>query len=156
MLAIIDKVIEAQGGETNLRKQRIMRQKGTYRRFIDASKGKMLVSWEQINQEPDRLKNIQEGEMDGQKMSMIIVLKGDQGWMSMNGQVVDMEKEMVVGTKEDMRADAISFLIPLHGKQYQLSVARESMVGGRRWASRSRRRGMRRCGYSSTRRAGCS
>ena len=129
--AIIAKAIQAQGGEENLAKQKIVRQKGTYRRFIDATQGKMLVSWEQITQEPDRVKNVQEAEVDGQKMSMTVVLKGDQGWMSMNGQTQTMDKEMLAGTKEDLYADGISSLLPLKEKQYQLSAQAEVKVSGR-------------------------
>src|SRR5579871_3684247 len=63
--AILDKAIQAQGGEANLAKQKIVRMKGTYRRFNDGEQGP-LVSWEQITQLPDRIKNVQKVEIDGQ------------------------------------------------------------------------------------------
>jgi RNA polymerase sigma factor (sigma-70 family) len=129
--AIINQAIKAQGGETNLAKLRIVRQKGTYRRFIDTTQGKTLFSWETITQEPDRFKNVQQGEIDGQKMSMTILFKGNQGWISMDGQTQEMDQEMVASTKEDLYADRIASLLPLKGKEYQLSLLAEAMVNGR-------------------------
>jgi RNA polymerase sigma factor (sigma-70 family) len=129
--AIIARAMEAQGGETNLARQKIVRQKGTYRRFIDATEGKALVSWEQITQQPDRLKNVQKGEIDGRKVSMTVVLKGDRGWASMDGQVEEMDEKAIAGLKEELYADAVSSLLPLRGKDYRLSVLAETKVGGR-------------------------
>jgi hypothetical protein len=129
--AIIARAIEAQGGETNLAKQRSVRMKGTYRRFDDNTQETALVSWEQITQLPDRLKSIQRVEMDGQKVSMTVVFKGDQGWSIMNGQIQDIDKQMIASTKEDLYADEVSTLLPLKRKEYHLSVLAEAMVNGR-------------------------
>lgn len=128
--SIINKAIQAQGGEANLAKQKIVRQKGTYRRFTDGKQGTPLFSWEQITQLPDRAKNIQKGEIDGQQVSMTIVLKGDQGWMNMDGQVDDLDKQMIVSMKEDLYASEISLLLPLKQKNFQLSVLAEQKVNG--------------------------
>jgi hypothetical protein len=128
--AIIDKAIQAQGGEANLAKQKIVRQKGTYRRFGDDNQGTPLFSWEQITQLPDRIKNVQKGEIDGQKVSMSIVLKGDQGWTNMHGQIGDLAKQMMDELKEDLYADEVSLLLPLKQKEYQLSALAEEKVNG--------------------------
>lgn len=129
--AVIARAIQAQGGETNLARQRIVRQKGTYRRFIDATGGKTLVSWEQITQLPDRLRNVQEGNIDGKKTSMTIVLKGNQGWMSASGQTEELDEKAIASMKEDLYADTISSLVPLKEKDYQLTVLAERKVNGR-------------------------
>jgi hypothetical protein len=127
---IINKAIQAQGGEANLAKQKIVRQKGTYRRFTDGKQGTPLFSWEQITQLPDRSKSVQKGEIDGQKVSMTIVLKGDQAWMNVNGQVEDLDKQMIASMKEDLYAGEVSLLLPLKQKEYQLSVLAEEKVNG--------------------------
>jgi RNA polymerase sigma factor (sigma-70 family) len=129
--AIIARAMEAQGGETNLARQKIVRQKGTYRRFIDVTEGKTLVSWEQLTQEPDRLKNVQEGEINGSKVSMTVVLKGDRAWANMDGQIQELDENGVASMKDDLYVDAVSSLLPLKGKDYQLSVLAELKVDGR-------------------------
>jgi RNA polymerase sigma factor (sigma-70 family) len=129
--AVIDKAIKAQGGAQNLAKQKIVRQKGTGRRFMEDSPDTLAFSWEQVTQQPDRLKNIQEMESDGQKMSMTMVLKGDRAWVSMSGQINDMDKEMTAGVKEDLYADRVSSLLPLSGREYRLSLLAEVTLSGR-------------------------
>jgi RNA polymerase sigma factor (sigma-70 family) len=129
--AIIARAMEAQGGETNLARQKIVRQKGTYRRFIDVTEGKAMVSWEQITQQPDRLKNVQKGEIDGRKVSMTVVLKGEKGWARMDGQVEEMDEKAIAGLKDELYADAVSSLLPLKGKDYRLAVLAETKVAGR-------------------------
>jgi hypothetical protein len=129
--AIIDKAIQAQGGEANLAKQKIVRQKGTYRRFTEDNQATPLFSWEQITQLPDRIKNVQKGEIDGQKVSMTIVLKGDRGWTNMHGQIGALAKQMMDDLKEDLYADEVSLLLPLKQKEYQLSALAEEKVNGR-------------------------
>ncbi len=129
--AIVEKAIQAQGGEANLAKLKIARVKGTYRRFIDATQGKTAVSWEEITRQPDRMKNVQEAELGGQKTTMTVVLRGDEGWISMNGQTEAMDKEMLASTKEELYVDAVSSLLPLKAKECQLSVLAEVKLNGR-------------------------
>jgi hypothetical protein len=128
---IINKAIQAQGGEANLAKQKIVRQKGTYRRFTDGTEGTPIVSWEQITQLPDRIKNVQKVEIDGQKMSMTIVVKGDQGWTNMYGQIGNIDESMFASVKEDLYVEEVSSLVPLKGKEYQLSMLAEVRVNGK-------------------------
>ncbi len=129
--AIIARAIAAQGGEANLAKQRITRMKGTFRRFGDDEQASPYVSFEQVTQLPDRLKNSQKVEIDGQKQSMTIVVKGDKGWTSVNGQVDDINEAMLASAKEDLYVDQVSSLLPLKGTKYQLSVLAEVTVNGK-------------------------
>jgi RNA polymerase sigma factor (sigma-70 family) len=129
--AVIHKAIQAQGGESNLAKQKVLRQKGTFRRFVDESQGNVVVSWEQITQEPDRMKNVQATEIGGQEVMMTTVLHGEQGWVSMNGQLQVMSDEMLASLKDDRYLDAICSLVVLKQKQYDLSVIGETKLSGR-------------------------
>jgi len=125
---IIEKAIQAHGGEANLAKVKIVRQKGTYRAFIDVNQ-EQTATWTQICQKPDRFKNVQEAVIDGQKDSLTLVLNGDKGWISRNGQTESLNKEMVAKLQEDLDNDLISYLLKL--KKKDLSMLPEVKVSGR-------------------------
>ncbi|HWY88958.1 MAG TPA: hypothetical protein VNX28_19750, partial [Gemmataceae bacterium] len=131
--AVIDKAIRAQGGEASLAKLWLVRLKGT------SKEPGGTTTWEQTVRLPDRMKNVQNGELDGQKASMVVVVSGNRGWtrqqLSGKGKPRELAQELpmeiVEMIKEELYASMLETLISLKEKQYQLSALPEAKVNGR-------------------------
>ena len=118
--AIIDKAIQAMGGEANLVKHNsaTWKEKGTYYGMGEGLPytSKMAVQW------PMQFRMEIEGVFT-------IVLNGDKGWMHTGGETTELDKEQLAQQISDQRAGWISHLLPLKDKAYQLKTLGESKVG---------------------------
>lgn len=115
--AIVDKGIQAAGGEAKLPKALVWKEKGTYYGMGDGLPfvGKYAVEW------PDKF------SMDIEGVFMMVV-NGDQGWMKM-GAVREMSKEEVALQRTNHRAGWIASLVPLKDKTFTLKSLGEAKVG---------------------------
>src|SRR5262249_1135236 len=75
-----------------------------------------------------------EMEIMGQKFSQIIVVNGDQGWIKINNDVKEMDKEMLAEQKEQLFLQFTCYLMPLglKSKQFELSPLGESDIDKRK------------------------
>jgi hypothetical protein len=125
--AIIDKAIQAQGGEAALAKLGMVRTKGK-----ETAQGEDLVAeCEQTVHLPDRLKLFQAMEVSGQKLALTVVLDRDGGWLRQNDQTQDIPPDLLPMLKAELHARRLETLIPLKGKEYQLSTLPEMKVNAR-------------------------
>jgi len=108
---IIDKAIQAHGGEEKLAKVKAVRakSKGTIHLGGARSAYMNVEAW----QLPDRIKVVMEMENQGQRLRMIQVLNGDKGWLSLNGQTQKIPQQMRPELEELLHAARVQTLTPL-------------------------------------------
>jgi outer membrane lipoprotein-sorting protein len=117
--AIIDKAIQAMGGEKTLKKHQAatFKEKGTYYGMGDG----VPYTGEYAMQYPNQFRMEIEGVF-------IIVINGDKGWMKMGGETKEMEKDQLRNQLKDLKAGWISSLLPLKDKAFSLTALPETEV----------------------------
>ena len=117
--AIVDKAIQAAGGEAVMAKHAAatFKEKGTYHGLGQPFPytGSYAVQWpNQFRMEiPD---------------AFLIVVNGDKGWVKAMGETKDMSKEELAAQQSDLRAEWISSLLPLKDKAFSLTALGEIKV----------------------------
>ena len=119
---IIDKAIQAVGGEEQLAKNKALtwKEKGTFygEGAAQPYTGTYAVQW------PDQFRM----EIQG---VFTLVLNDDKGWFTEGGKMQEMSKEQLAQQKETQYASWITTLLPLKEKGFELSSLGESKVGDR-------------------------
>ena len=128
---VVEKAIQAQGGQAKVAKLRMMRIKveGT----IDLVPGqpKLAITVEDTWQMPDRYKSSSSFQLMGKNVIQTQVIDGDKGWFQINGQTQDLPKEHVTEMKEQKYAEDLDRLGFLKDKGFELSVLDEIEVDGK-------------------------
>lgn len=128
--ALVSKAIKAHGGEENLGKFKAItvKMKGTVNTNGMAIDFTADVSY----QMPAQLKNATDVEVNGMKFTVVQVYNGDKGWVKVNDNVMEMEKDAVTEAREQLHAQWItSTLLPLKDKAYKLTSAGEMKIDGK-------------------------
>jgi len=127
--ALIDKGLEAQGGEAKLAKLPAVtaKHKGTFHGLGE----KAAFTGEHAMDGPDRQRFIMDLRVDGEKLRIIQVLNGSKAWIRTNDDTVDVEDDDLAEAKEEAYSDWITTLLPLKDKAFKLSPLGEIMVGKR-------------------------
>jgi hypothetical protein len=87
---------------------------------------------ETIVELPGRLKSDLQLEIQGQEIHVVQVVDGDQGWLSANGQTMELPDPLLGELKETLYASRVETLVPLlREKGFTLSALGESKVDGR-------------------------
>lgn len=123
--SIVEKAIKAHGGADKIKasKATTWTETGTYY----GMGGGLPYTGQYAAQFPDQFRM----EIVG---AFIVVLNGDQGWVSANGQTTDMSPEQLKEQKSGLQASLVASLIPLTGKideKYKLSLIGDSSVNGK-------------------------
>ncbi len=120
--AIVDRAIEAAGGEAALAKFQSMtwKEKGTYYGMGDGLPytGTYAIQW------PDRFRM----EIAN---AFTIVLNGDHGWMQTGGNTEEMTRDQLAEQKQERYVGWVTSLLPLTRGKYHLASVGESKVDGR-------------------------
>jgi hypothetical protein len=120
--AVIEKAIQAVGGEQLLAKNQALtwKEKGTFYGQGGAQPytGSYEVQW------PDQFRM----EIQG---VFTLVLNDDKGWFSEGGKTQAMNREQLAQQKETQYASWVTTLLPLKNKAFTLSPLGESKVGER-------------------------
>ena len=118
--AIIDKAIQAAGGEAKLARLKAMtwKEKGTYYGMGDGLPyaGVYAIQW------PNQFRMEIEGVFT-------IVLDGDKGWMQSGGETKELTKDELALQHHNHKAGWIFSLLPLKDKAFQLKALGETKVG---------------------------
>jgi hypothetical protein len=124
--ALVDKAVQAQGGEAQLAKwpAATAKVKGTFHGLGAA----VAFTGEVAVQGPDRQKIDIEAEADGQKFRLVHVLNGDKGWVRFNDDTEEMDKEELAEAQEEAYAEWVTTLVPLKDKAFTLAPAGEVNV----------------------------
>jgi hypothetical protein len=119
--AMIEKAINAQGGEAKVAKLRVVKikvkGKGTFPGIGDAE-----FVLEDTWQMPAQYKTV----MRLKGVEMVQVVNGDKGWASFNGMVQPLGKEDMAEFKEQKYAEDLERLGFLGDKRLTLSIAKEA------------------------------
>ena len=111
--AIVERGIQAQGGEAKIAKLRTMRIKVEGTTDLIAGQPNFPITVEDIWKMPGRYKSISKFQFMGNAVTQIQAIDGDTGWGQFNGQTQDLPKEALAEMKEQKYAedlDRLSFL----------------------------------------------
>lgn len=127
--AILDKAIAAHGGADHLAKNKAvsMQIKGKLYALGDG----VDFTGEIASQLPDRVRFEMSLTVMGTNLKIKSVAKGDKGWVAVNDMVMEMSKEQMAESREQMHVAAVTRLVPLRDKAYKLSPLGEAKVEGK-------------------------
>lgn len=128
--AIVEKAIEAHGGEKLLAKSKsaTSKLKGT----IQVNGAAVEFTGDLASQESNQLRINISFVLDGQSISFASVLNRDQGWLKINNDTVDMPAEQLAETKEQAYSGWVATLLPLKDKAFTLAPFGEIEIAGRK------------------------
>jgi len=122
--AVVEKAIKAQGGADEIAKYPAARLTLKGKFYGMGGDGVDFTSTSAV-QQPDRSRN----EVTGDQFKFLQVVNGDKGWIKLNDNVQDMDKDQLAEARETLHAGAVQRLVGLTGKDYKLSSLGESKVG---------------------------
>ena len=116
--ALLQRAMAAHGGENSLN-----RLKAGHAKTDGIIEQEMSVPFTQeaFYQLPDRMKEIQVLEVNNQKLTVIIVLNGQQGWISSNGKTAPLGEALLTELREAAYLLRVSRLSPLFDKSFDFS-----------------------------------
>jgi hypothetical protein len=125
--AILDKAIQALGGEEKLKKAEVIswKAKGT----ITFGGNEMDVKTQSVSKGLSHYRRESEIETDQGARKFIMVLGGDKGWMKFGDEPREMEDEALANQKRTAYLDVVpTTLVPLKGKGFKVEAAGETKV----------------------------
>jgi hypothetical protein len=126
--AIIDKGIQALGGEEKLAKAKAYSWKSKGKIKFGDNDSEFTV--EGTVQGLDHLYTKFSGNFMDNKIEAVAVLAGDKGWRTFMGMTMDLEGDMLANEKRNLYLQVIpSTLVPLKDKNFKLEAAKEDKVG---------------------------
>lgn len=128
--AILDKAIQALGGEGKLSKAKVIswKAKGTIT-FMGSDNP---VSTQTTVQSLDHIRQEFEGEFGGMPIKALSVLADDKGWREFGGNRLEMDKEAVANEKRSIYLTVIPItILPLKDKAFKVEALGEEKVGDR-------------------------
>ncbi len=126
--ASLDKAIKALGGEEKL---------GKVEAFTWKSKGNFIIngSDNKFNSQVtvnglDQYRSEFEGDVNGNPLKGVTVLKGDKGWRKFGDQLIEMDEKQVANEKRSIYLMVIpTTLVALKSKKFEIGTASEEKVG---------------------------
>jgi outer membrane lipoprotein-sorting protein len=126
--AVIEKAIQARGGEEKLAQMKAMtfKSKG---KFYGMGEGTDYTGKWAI-QPPDKFRFQINSEANGMKFTFLFVFDGKQGWMKINEDTTELDQDAVAEAQEDLHAGRVETLVPLlTDKRFELSSLGKGKVG---------------------------
>jgi hypothetical protein len=127
--AIIQKAIQATGGEEKLARYQSSISKGKCKFYAMGRAIDCTAEW--ATQPPRDLKAVYQMDMGGKKVTRIEVVRADRGWTSMGGKVKDLSPDQLAEIWEGLEAEKVVTLLPLKDPVYQITSLGESVVADR-------------------------
>ena len=125
--AILDKAIQALGGEEKLKKAEAIswKSKGT----MTFNGNEMDVKTHAISRGLTHYRRESEVESDQGTRKFVMVLGGDKGWFKFGDEPREMPEEALANQKRTVYLDVVpTLLVPLKGKDFKLEAAGETKV----------------------------
>lgn len=125
---LVDKAIKAHGGD-NLTKNPFLtsKMKGTFHGLGAAS----AFTGEVMTQGGSKHKLVINGEFMNVQFSMMQVLNGEKGWIKINNDTTELDKDKLADVKEEIHSEWVTTLVPLKDKTYTLSSVGEITIDKR-------------------------
>jgi hypothetical protein len=125
--AIVEKSIKAMGGMEKVAK---------YKAAVTSAKGTIVLMDNEVefgiemsHQYPDRMKNEIKIDAMGMSIKIIQVYRAGKGWMSIQGNTMELEDENLDDLKNEMHSLTVESLAPLLvGDTYKLELIGEAKV----------------------------
>jgi hypothetical protein len=128
--AIVQKAIEAMGGESKLAAAKASVAKGTCKFYGNGKAIECTGEWSE--QLPGQLKAAYVMNVRGKKLTRVEVITKDAGWTVMGGRTRAVFAEQLADIHEGMEAFyASTLLLPLKEPEYRLSSIGDSKIDGR-------------------------
>lgn len=128
--ALIDRAVQAYGGEAQLAKMRARHNKceGT----LTVGKGVQVPFTQEVYfQAPSQLKEIMSAEVNGAKQTVVSILNGDKGVMHANGQMHDLSAAMLAELKEGVHFAQVTRFTALKERFFILRALPEGIVNSK-------------------------
>lgn len=125
--ALIDRALKAMGGEANLTRLQAATWKGRGTYFGLGQSISYAGDW--AVQPPERARIAIQGEFRGQPFSRVLVINGNKGWIKLNDQVEEMNKETLAEEKQRLYANWVASLAPLKDPAFELSLVDDKRIG---------------------------
>jgi hypothetical protein len=126
--AILDRAIQALGGEAKLTQLAASRLKAKGTLQIQ---GGVSFAQEVFTQLPAQIRETVELDQNGQKVTIITLLNGEQGALTVNGTNQEVTKPLLTELKEAAHLLRVCRLLPLKDGTSKLSLLAEVHVNGR-------------------------
>lgn len=123
---VLNKAIEAHGGETELKKleSTSMKMKGT----VHAMGLEIAFTGDASSSGMDQRRIDLEMEIMNQKIRVSNVFNKDKGWLKVNDDVKEMDKDQIVEGTEQAHSQSVTWLLPLKDKAYSLSMVGDDKI----------------------------
>ena len=127
MKALIEKGVKSLGGQEKLTKlpASVVKVKGKFYGFGDGLDYTAQTSTLGM----DKIRNLIEGNMDGNKFSFTQVYNDGKGWMTMGADAQELPEDQLAEIKQSLYMGFISRLHMLPNKEYTLKSLGDSKVG---------------------------
>jgi len=127
----IERAIKAQGGEDRLARITAGRWKGRGGVLVHGEVVPMTM--ESVFQMPDKLRMVQRITVQGSTVLVTQVVAGSRGWVSIDGDVQELEGDVLSSLREECYATHVETLVPLLREEgYTLSMLSDVEIGGKR------------------------
>jgi hypothetical protein len=126
--AIIDKAVQAVGGEAKLAAAKAYTQKVNGK--FHGPAGVIAFTGEWTVSLPDGLRQAIESQSDGMTFRTTRVIAGDKGWLRVNDTLVELDKNALAGERAQMYAAWVASLLPLKEKDFDLTRVGEPPTVG--------------------------
>jgi hypothetical protein len=108
---IIDKAIQAVGGEAKLPQAKAFSQKVSGTLFSPA--GAVTFTAERVVNFPNQLRETADADSKGEKFQAIKVIAGDKGWLRIGDSLRELDKDTLAGEQQQMYVAYLTTLLPL-------------------------------------------
>src|SRR5262249_6808423 len=126
--AIVERAINAQGGEAKIAKLRTMRIKVEGNTDLIPGQPNFPITVEDIWKMPNRYKSTSTFQLMGNAVTQTQAIDGDTGWAQFNGQTTDQPKEALAEMKEQKYAEDLDRLGFMKEEGIELSALEETKV----------------------------
>jgi outer membrane lipoprotein-sorting protein len=124
---ILDKAIQAMGGEAKLAKWKAVTFKSSGK-FYGFGGDAAPYKGEWALEPPDRCRVSMEGEGQGVSYRFVIVCNGDHGWFKNGDNTLAMDKNQLAEQHQELYEEWITTLLPLKDKDYKLTPLADIQV----------------------------
>jgi len=131
MRTIVERAIQAQGGEAKIAKLKMMRIKVEGITDLIPGQPNFPIIVEDIWKMPGRYKSTSSFQLMGGAVTQIQAIDAESGWAQYNRQTQDLPKEALAEMKEQKYAEDLDRLSFLNEKGIELSPLEETKVDGK-------------------------
>jgi hypothetical protein len=133
--AVVDKAIQALGGEANLKRYKAANSKtrGEFhiKGFGGGGEVKVEFTADVALQPPHQRKVVSKFDISGMMRSTIEAINGDKGWYRERGKIHDMDAGRYKRQREELYTAWLTLVVPLKDPAFKLTSLGESKVNDR-------------------------